>query len=344
MSALRTRLCSLVGIEVPIANAGMGPFARAPLAAAVSNAGGLGTLGAPLWPPDQLVAMIEETRSLTDRPIAMNIILEFHPPEAVEAVVASGIDAIATGWGDPADVVPVAHGGGVKVFHRCVNANEAAHAAACGVDAIIAQGRDAGGHTGEIPGMGLVPAVVDAAGGVPVLYAGGVGDGRGVVAALALGADGVILGTRFVASEESYTHELYRRSVVAASEADSAENSIFGQREWPDAPTRALRNSTLRDYEGESEPRIPITERPLEIIASRPLPDGVMELPRYFLDAPLPDDEGEIEAMPMYAGTSVGVVRDILPAGEIVRRVMREAEEACARLAGLRAADGATAR
>jgi NAD(P)H-dependent flavin oxidoreductase YrpB (nitropropane dioxygenase family) len=336
VSDLRTRFCSLLGIEHPIANAGMGPFARAPLAAAVSNAGGLGTLGAPLWPTEELVAMIDDTRSLTDRPFAMNIILEFHPPEAVEAVVAAGIDAIATGWGDPADVVPVAHAQGVKVFHRCVNAAQAVHAAACGVDGIIAQGRDAGGHTGEIPGMGLLPAVVDAVVGLPVVYAGGIGDGRGVVAALALGAEGVILGTRFVASEESYTHELYRRSVVAASEADSAENNIFGQREWPDAPTRALRNSTLRAYEAESEPRVPILDRPLETVARRHLPDGVMEIPRYFLDAPLPVDEGEIEAMPMYAGTSAGVVRDILPAGEIVRRVMREAEDACERLASLR--------
>jgi NAD(P)H-dependent flavin oxidoreductase YrpB (nitropropane dioxygenase family) len=185
--------------------------------------------------------------------------------------------------------------------------------------------------------MGLLPAVVDAAADVPVVYAGGIGDGRGVVAALALGADGVILGTRFVASEESHTHALYRSRVVAASEADSAENEIFGQREWPHAPTRALRNSTLRAYEGEPEPRVPITERPLEIIARRRLPGGVMEIPRYYLDAPLPDDEGEIEAMPMYAGTSVGVVRDVLPAGEIVRRVMREADAACDRLASLRA-------
>jgi NAD(P)H-dependent flavin oxidoreductase YrpB (nitropropane dioxygenase family) len=335
VSGLRTRICSLLGIEHPIANAGMGPFARAPLAAAVSDAGALGTLGAPVWPPEQLVAMIEETRSLTDRPIAMNIIVEFHPREAIEAVVATGIAAIATGWGDPADIVPVAHARGVKVLHRCVNAREAAHAAHCGVDVVIAQGRDAGGHTGEIPGMGLLPAVVDAAGEVPVLYAGGVGDGRGVAAALALGAEGAILGTRFVASAESYTHELYRRRVVEAGEADSAENTIFGQREWPDAPTRALRNSTLRAWEAELEPRVPIADRPLETIARRRLPSGVEEIPRYFLDAPLPDDEGEIEAMPMYAGTSVGVVRDVLPAAEIVARVMREADAACERLAGL---------
>lgn len=336
VAPLKTRFTSLVGVELPFANAGMGPFARAPLAAAVANAGGLGTLGAPQWPIDRLVAMIEETRSLTDRPIAMNIICEFHGHEVVEAVVATGIAAIATGWGDPAPIVETAHAGGVMVMHRCVTAQEAEQAAAAGVDLIIAQGRDGGGHTGELPGMGLVPAVVDAAGGVPVLYAGGVGDGRGLVAALALGADGAILGTRFVASEEAYANDAYKARLVEATEADSADTYIYGQREWPGAPTRALRNSTLRAYEAEPEPRTPVLERPLEIIARRRLPEGEVEIPRYFLDAPLPEDEGDLEGMPMYAGTSVGVVNEIAPVATIVERLIHEADEAWRRLEGMR--------
>ncbi|MBS1878740.1 MAG: nitronate monooxygenase [Actinobacteria bacterium] len=336
VSPLKTRFTSLIGVELPFANAGMGPFARAPLAAAVSNAGGLGTLGAPQWPIEELVGLIDETRSLTDRPIAMNIICEFHGPDVIEAVIATGIAAIATGWGDPAPIVEAAHGGGVKVMHRCVSADEAADAAAAGVDLIIAQGRDAGGHTGELPGMGLLPAVVDAAAGVPVLYAGGVGDGRGLLAALALGAEGAILGTRFVASEEAYANDAYKTGLVKATETDSVDTYLYGQREWPGAPTRALRNSTLRAYEAEAEPRTPVLDRPLEVVATRHLPGGDVEIPRYYLDAPLPEDEGDLEGMAMYAGTSVGTVKDIAPVAVIVERLMREADDAWLRLAGLR--------
>jgi NAD(P)H-dependent flavin oxidoreductase YrpB (nitropropane dioxygenase family) len=331
---LRTRICDVLGVDVPLANAGMGPFARAPLAAAVANAGGLGSLGGRLCPVEELVEMIEEARSLTDGPLAMNLIPRFQDMEMIAGIVATGIDVIAIGWSDPAPIVKLAHDGGVKVMHRCVNAAEAAHAAECGVDVIIAQGLDAGGHTGEIPGMGLLPAVVDAADGVPVVYAGGIGDGRGLVAALALGADGVIMGTRFVASRECHAHDVYKGCLVAASEADSVENEVFGWREWPE-PTRALRNSTLRAYEQEPEPRTPIAERPLEVIARRHLTDEVIDVPRYYLDAPWPQDEGEIEAMALYAGTSVGLVNDILPAAEIVERVMVEAGDTLDRLGEL---------
>jgi nitronate monooxygenase len=321
----------MLGIELPIVGAGTGSIATARLAAAVTNAGGLGMTGAAGDEPPQVIERVREIRSLTRGPTGVNVILELQPLEAIEAILAEGIEVLATGFGDPAGAIELAHAAGTRVFHRCETAAEAARAAALGADALIAQGSDSGGHTGIVPTFALVPQVVDAAGGAPVLAAGGIADGRGLVAALALGAEGALLGTRLVASEESGAHEVYKRGIVEAEAEDSIVTDIF-EIGWPGRPERVLRNATTDAWAGEPEPRVRPLDRPPEIIARRPVADGELELPRWFVDTPNAGDEGAVGEMALYAGPAAGLVRELLPAAEIVRRIAAEAEAAWASL------------
>lgn len=322
-----TRLCTLLEIELPIVGAGTGSIATARLAAAVTNAGALGMTGAAGDPSELVVERVREIRSLTDGPTGVNVILELQPLEAIEAILEEGIEVLATGFGEPATAIALAHEAGTRIFHRCETPEEARRAAAHGADVVIAQGADSGGHTGTVPTFALVPQVVDAAAGVPVLAAGGIADGRGLVAALALGAEGVLIGTRLVASLESGAHEVYKRSIVDAAAEDSIVTDIF-EIGWPGRAERVLRNPTTEAWEREPEPRVRPLDRPLEIIARRQLPDGELELPRWFVDTPNAGDEGAVGDMALYAGPAAGLVREVLPAGEIVRRIAAEADEA----------------
>jgi NAD(P)H-dependent flavin oxidoreductase YrpB (nitropropane dioxygenase family) len=328
---LRTRLCELVGIQLPIVGAGVGTIATARLAAAVTNAGGLGMTGAARDSPDEVVERIHEIRRLTDGPFGVNVILELQPLEAIDAVLAEGIPVLATGFGDPAAAIERAHETGTLVFHRCETGEEAAAAAEAGADVVIAQGADSGGHTGVVPTFALVPQVVDAARGKPVLAAGGIADGRGLVAALALGADGVLVGTRLVASVESGAHDVYKEQIVAAAATDSIVTDIF-EIGWPGRPERVLRNPTTESWEREPEPRVRPSDRPPEVIARRPLPGGELEIVRWLVDTPRSGDEGSVGEMALYAGPAAGLVAEILPAAEIVARLAAEAEAAWAAL------------
>jgi len=329
---LITRLCTLLGIELPIVGAGTGSIATARLAAAVTNAGGLGMTGAAGDSPEQIVDRVREIRSLTDGPTGVNVILELQPLEAIETILEAGIEVLATGFGTPDAAIILAHEAGARVFHRCETADEARRAVAAGADAVIAQGADSGGHTGIVPTFALVPQVADAAPEVPVLAAGGVADGRGLVAALALGADGVLLGTRLVASLESGAHEVYKRGIVEAGAEDSIVTDIF-EIGWPGRPERVLRNATTEAWEREPEPRVRPLDRPVEIIARRRLADGELELPRWSVDTPNVGDEGAVAEMALYAGPAAGLIGEILPAAEIVRSIAAEADEAWAALA-----------
>jgi NAD(P)H-dependent flavin oxidoreductase YrpB (nitropropane dioxygenase family) len=326
-----TRLCTLLGIELPIVGAGTGSIATARLAAAVTNAGGLGMTGAAGDAPEQVVERVREIRALTDGPTGVNVILELQTLEAIEAILMEGIEVLATGFGDPDASIALAHEAGTRVFHRCETAEEARRAGAAGADAVIAQGSDSGGHTGIVPTFALVPQVADAAGGLPVLAAGGIADGRGLVAALALGADGVLLGTRLVASLESGAHEVYKREIVDAAAEDSIVTDIF-EIGWPGRPARVLRNATTEAWERDLEPRVRPLDRPVEIIARRRLGDSELELPRWFVDTPNAGDVGAVGEMALYAGPAAGLIGEVMPATEIIRRIAAEADEAWAAL------------
>lgn len=322
---LHTPVCALLGIDVPIVGAGMGGLAGPALAAAISEAGGLGIVGAGGDEADVVSARLREARRRTSRPLGVNLVLEVVPPDRIVAVLDEGVDVLATGWGDPAPWVDECRRRGTCLVHRVETAAEARAAAAAGVDVIVAQGSDAGGHTGSVPTLALVPCVVDAAGATPVLAAGGIADGRGLVAALALGAQGAVLGTRFVAAEEAFAHDEYRRRVTEADETESVLTDVY-EIGWPGRPHRVLRNSTIALWEAEPEPRARPGDRQPQIVARRRRHGAVEELPRFWVDSPTADVEEGAEAMALYAGPSAGLVQEVLPAAEIVRRIAAEAQ------------------
>ena len=341
MASLRTELCELLGIDYPVFSAGIGGGARAELAAAVSKAGGFGVLGASGMDPDPLRSEVERTRSLTDRPFGINIIIAEDSEADVEedrafflsqfrAAAEAGASAVVLFWGDPAPLVGEAHALGLKVLIQVGSAREAEAAANAGVDAVIAQGVEAGGHVrGTTSVWELVPATVASISPVPVLASGGIGDGRGLARALALGAQGVSLGTRFVASDEANAHPEYKRRIVSSTAADTVYTEDLYDVWWPDAPHRALRNRTFDEWDAAGRP--PSGTRPGEgtSIGRRRVQSGqIVDWPRYATGMATPDFEGELDYAPLWAGESCAVVNDIKPAGEIVRELVRNAEAA----------------
>src|SRR5438876_9567188 len=203
-TVLRTKLTELLGLGHPIVLGGMGSGTKVALVTAVSQAGGLGILGCSSFPAAATREAGDAIRARTPRPFGMNLLLflvgQRIPPEAVEAVVESGGPVFSTAWGDPAPYVGPAHAAGRLVMHMVATAEEARRAVDAGVDVIVAQGTEGGGHVGYVSTIALVPAVLDVAQGRPVVAAGGIADGRGLAAALAMGADGVLMGTRFLAT------------------------------------------------------------------------------------------------------------------------------------------------
>jgi nitronate monooxygenase len=317
-----TRLTERLGIEIPIVQAPIGGASSPELVAAVSNAGGLGMLSITWREPDQLRELLQRTLSLTDRPCGVNLVLEWDPTEKLEIALAAGVPVVSFFWGDPAPYIERVHRAGGLVTFTVGSAAEAQWAVDAGVDIIVAQGWEAGGHVwGNVATLPLIPAVVDAVPNTPVVAAGGIVDGRGLAAVLALGASGAWMGTRFVLSEESTSHLLYRQKLGAASETDTIHTGLFDGG-WPNSPMRALRNSTVAAWESAGNP--PPGSRPGEgeVIARN---EYGQPLQRYASDAPVQGAEGEIEAMVLYAGQGVGVLHDVKPAGQIVRDIAEEA-------------------
>ena len=220
------------------------------LAAAVSEAGGLGTIALWLAEIGTLRTRIREMKSLTTKPFAVNLRLDLDADARLDACLEEGVRIISMFWGDPSKLAPRAKAGGVMLMQTVRSAEEARIAVDCGVDVVVAQGWEAGGHVwGTVATMALVPAVVDAVAPVPVIAAGGIADGRGMAAALALGAAGVWIGTRFLASAETNFHARYRERLLAASETDTIYlESLFDGGPWNDAPARVLRNKTVAQH------------------------------------------------------------------------------------------------
>ncbi len=314
--AAHTPVCDLLGIEHPIVSAPMAADPRLP--AAVSNAGGLGGIG--LWWADDAGALIRETASLTDRPIAGNFVLTSDQHRRLDQALSAGLRIVSFLWGDPDSYVGAVHDAGGLVLHTVAGAEEARRAVACGVDVIVAQGWEAGGHVwGRVATLPLVPAVVDAVAPVPVIAAGGIGDARGVAAVLALGAQAAWLGTRFLLAEEMPLHEEYRRLLTSAAETDAEWYPNLYEVGWPDSPHRALRNSTSAMWEAAGRPEP--GSRPGEGDEIARLASGE-QVVRYSPAPPLAGTTGEIEAMSLWAGQSVGVARTTRPAAEIVAELV----------------------
>ena len=329
---LRTRLCDLLGIDVPILGAPMGPeIVGLELAAAVSNAGGLGILSFGGYPPTALRDRIKAVRNLTSRPFGVNVLLggphmPLPPAAYVDACIEERVPLLSFFWGDPSPYVEKAHRAGIKVCDQVGSLLEAGRARDAGVDFIIAQGIEAGGHiAGNISTMVLTPTVVDAVRPLPVVAAGGIADGRGLAAAMALGADGVLIGTRLIASAECNAHDVYKQKVIAASEEQTVRTTLFGNG-WPNAWHRTLRTPFVERW--LSDEKRGSEQRPDEPVIGEVTLGGTRRpLPRFGGLPPARDTTGDIESMNLLAGQCVGLVREVKPAEEIVRVMVQEATQ-----------------
>jgi enoyl-[acyl-carrier protein] reductase II len=319
-SIFDTPICARLGIKYPVFQAGMGFVAHAELAAAVSNAGGLGCIGSGSMGSRELREQIRRCRAMTDRPFGVDILFaEVKADPASPTVInyasnvrkliditfEENIPVIVSGLGNPAGIIDQAHKSGVVVMSLCGNVKQARKLEASGVDVIIAQGHEAGGHTGRIGTMTLVPQIVDAV-RVPVLAAGGLADGRGLLAALALGADGVWMGSRFIASVEAFAHPNYKNKVVEIDEEGTTITRCHSGK-----PCRLIRNKFTDSWVGREAEIKPFPIQSVEY--GFPL----AEKARY---------EGKIEEGGMACGQSAGLINSVLPAGQIVRDVMNEAQ------------------
>jgi NAD(P)H-dependent flavin oxidoreductase YrpB (nitropropane dioxygenase family) len=333
---IRTHLCELLDIEAPIFAAPMGFITGPHLAAAISNAGGLGIMSFSANPPPVLRDEIRHLRSLTSKPFGVGVLLSGpHLPFSVDSIVdvclEERVPVLLTFWGDPTPYVARAHAAGVKVIDQVGSVADARRAARAGVDAIVAQGVEAGGHTaGEVTLMALLPRVVDAVAPVPVAAAGGIADARGFVAALALGAQAVMLGTRLIATTEAYAHPVYKQKIVEANENETVRTTLFGFG-WPNAPHRTLRTPFVERW--LSEERRGSEERPDEPrIGETKIGGQPMPLLRFMGFPPTPDASGDLESMDFLAGQGVGLVKEIKPAAEVVTELLEGARHVLATL------------
>lgn len=321
---MTTSLCQVLGIEVPIVQAPIGNASCPELVAAVCEAGALGMLSVTWRPIPEVRRVIREVRNRTARPFGVNLVLEWGQEERLDACLEEGARIVSFFWGDPRRYIGRVHEASGYVMHTVGSAAEAQQRVEEGADVIVAQGSEAGGHVwGQVSTMALVPAVVDAVDRVPVIAAGGIADARGIAAALALGAAGVWMGTRFVATRESAAHPAYKNALIEAAETDAIRTQIFDAG-WPGAPHRVLRNSTVALAESEATGSSARRPGDGEVIGHFP---GGTPVHRYSDTEPLIGMDGQLEAMALYAGQSVAQVHDVPSAAELVAGLADQSRE-----------------
>ncbi len=314
--SIHTPVCELLGIERPIVQAPLSADPRLP--AAVSNAGALGSVG--LWWAEDAGDLVRETAALTDRPFAGNFVLASDQHRRLDQALSAGLRIVSFLMGDPATYVSPVHDAGGLVMHTVGSAEEARRAVGCGADIVVAQGWEAGGHVlGGVATLPLVPAVVDAVAPLPVIAAGGIGDARGVAAVLALGAQAAWLGTRFLLADEMPIHEEYRRRLIAATETDAEWYPNLYEVGWPNAPHRAIHNSTAERWEAAGRPAPGSRPGEGDVIAHFASGEEIL---RYSPAPPMVGTTGEIEALSLWAGQSVALAKQRKPAAEIVAELV----------------------
>ncbi len=306
---IHTKICDLLGVEHPVLLAGMGGVSYAEVCAAVSAAGGFGSLGMAGVSPRGIAEQMARVRDLTDKPFGVDLLTA--QPESltasVDVIIKGGAKAFIAGLGVPVAIVEQLKQAGVIVMCMAGNVRHAVKAAEAGCDVIIAQGTEAGGHTGSVASVALWPQVVDAV-DIPVVAAGGLFDGRGLAAALAFGCTGVWMGTRFIASVEAHAGQPYKDAIVAMSESDTVISKVFTGK-----TLRAIANESTREFEGkQAKPFFAQVAESVELNRLGPIA-GVV-------------DNVDPARQCLAAGQGGGAIHDILPAGDIVRRIMAEAE------------------
>ena len=311
---IHTPVCDLLQIRHPIALGGMAGSTSVPLVAAVSNAGGLGTLGIARTPAEQIPKDISAIRETTKAPFGVNFLLFMVREPAIDAALNARPPVFSAAWAredqDLRTLFGRAHEAGSQVMYMAGTVPEALRAKAAGADVIVAQGTEGGGHVGWMASMAVLPMIVDAVGSTPVMAAGGIADGRGLAAALALGAQGVLLGTRFLATQESPLHPNFKQAVLDSDGHDTVLTEIpdiARASVWPGAMARSRRNAFIERWAG----------REWELRARQPEAAAAMERAR---------ETGDADNASLLIGQDAGLIHDIPPAGEIVERIVAEAE------------------
>ena len=320
---MRTRLTELLDIEHPIMLAGMGGVSYHALVAAVSEAGGIGTFGASTMSVEQLPQEIAAVKRLTSKPFGVDLLTAFpgQVEAGIQAVIDGGARIFVAGLGVPREVVDLLHSNNILVGSMCGKVRHAVAAVASGCDFVVAQGTEAGGHTGTVATLPLVPQVVDAVGAqVPVVAAGGLFDGRGLAAALALGADGVWIGTRFIATPEAQAVNGYKDALLSI-----AEDGTVISKSYTGKTCRVVRNDWTNHFEQNPDELKPFPQQ-----AGASARAGVNHLGSP--SGTVVDVDKEF----MPAGQGVGAINELVPAGDIVRSMVAEAERAIERLVALR--------
>lgn len=310
---LRTPVCEVLGIDVPIVQGSLGPWTSADLSAAVSAAGGLGSVGTALLDANRVLELIRQVRELTDRPFAVNFTARPLVDDVFEAVLAEEPAVVSYALGDPGELPARVHDAGAVFVQQVHTVEQARTAAVRGVDVLIAQGSEAGGFGGTVGALALLPQVVDAVAPLPVLVAGGVADGRGLAAALLLGAQGANIGTRFLASTEAGIPQSWKQHIVEATSEDAVKVE-FADAVFPPAPAdgyavvpRVLRTPFVDEWNAK-------------LHAARENADRLRgELAHAIA-------EGRAHELVPFTGQTAGLVDDILPVAEIMRRIVFEAE------------------
>lgn len=302
---MKTAITELLNIEAPVIQGGMAWVAENCLAAAVSEAGGLGIIGAASAPAEWVREQIRLVKEKTDKPFGINIMLMSPYAEDVARVVAEEkVPVVTTGAGSPEKYMKMWKEAGIKVIPVVASVALAKRMERCGADALVAEGTEAGGHIGENTTMVLVPQIADAV-SIPVIAAGGIADGRGMAAAFMLGAQGVQIGTRFVASQEAQVHENYKNYIVKAKDIDSR---VTGRSTGH--PVRALRNQMTKTYLEKEQAGVPFEE--LELLTLGSLRKAVVE--------------GDVVNGSVMAGQSAAMIHDILPCKEIIEKLIAQTE------------------
>jgi len=315
---IRTRLTDVLQIDHPVMLAGMGGVSYHHLVAAVSEAGGFGCMGASTMGPDEMVDEIAAVRTLTAKPFGVDLLTAAGDMETkVRQIIAGDASVFVAGLGVPRDVVELCHANNVIVMNMCGKVRHAVAAVEAGCDIVVAQGTEAGGHTGQVATMALVPQIVDAVGDrVPVVAAGGITDGRGLAAALALGADGIWVGTRFIATPEARATPGYKETLLGLS-----DDGTVISRAYTGKTCRVVRNSYTQWWEEHPDELQPF---PAQVLRS--MEDGANHLGA---DA---DTEVDPEREFWPAGQGAGSIDELVPAGELVERFVREAEDVLGRV------------
>ncbi|QDT04824.1 Nitronate monooxygenase [Rubripirellula lacrimiformis] len=323
-SALSTSICEILGCQFPILQAGMGGVARAQLAASVSKAGAFGCLGMVRESPALIRQEVDRVRTWTDRPFGVNLIPSATQPQLFQSELDEclrlNVPTLVFFWDVVPDAVKKAKDGGCTVVHQVGSAEQAIKAEAAGADIIVAQGVEAGGHVhGMVTSLVLLPQVVDAV-SIPVVGSGGFGSGRSLVAALALGAEGIHCGTVFVATEESFAHDIHKQHLVDAGAQDTIHTDAFAINWPPHSAVRVLKSEVTAAIESK-----PFGHQSESIVRQQIAEEEGRPIYLMSTDSPLKSMTGDLNRLAMYAGQVCGQVNSVSPAETVIQRMMDEA-------------------